>query len=143
MLPSVSLSHRRRPPRWFQPTDRSVPSCTATIGVPSGANRSMPWWKPVSARGAPQSLEKLAPPATGKTYPAPSSVARTPGSIGGFIVKPPGGGDSVSSDGPGVLGGSPSGAKLGRTVAGLACAVVVCDGVWSIGVDGPPRELVG
>ena len=40
----------RQPPRRFQPTLCSTPRCTATSGVPSGANRSVPSWKPVSAR---------------------------------------------------------------------------------------------
>ena len=35
------------------PTLASVPSATATTGVPKSAKRSLPWWAPVSARKEP------------------------------------------------------------------------------------------
>ena len=62
----------------------------------AGANMSMPWWKPVEARGAPKSSEKLAPPSTGNAYSPDEQAARArPRRSAASCVKPPGGGDCV------------------------------------------------
>ena len=51
-----------RPP--IEPTPCvTVPLTDATIGVPRGAIRSLPWWKPVSERGKPQSFMNVSGPA--------------------------------------------------------------------------------
>ena len=58
--------------------------------MPCGANRSMPWWNPVVARGAPNSSEKSRRRATGNAYSPDSSPARTASSIGGVGGEPAG-----------------------------------------------------
>ena len=52
---------------------RHVPSATATTGVPKSANRSLPWWAPVSARKAPNGPPIVVAPPTGNTNCGPIS----------------------------------------------------------------------
>jgi len=58
------------------PTRRSTPPVTATTGVPAAAKTSLPSWKPVSCRGAPQSSLKRCLPGTGKAKPPLVAIAR-------------------------------------------------------------------
>ena len=51
----------------------TVPFATATTGVPKSANRSLPSWKPVSARAAPNGPPIVVAPRTGKMNSRPVS----------------------------------------------------------------------
>src|SRR3954447_6620310 len=69
-----------------EPTLASLPSATATTGVPKSAKRSLPWWAPVSARKEPKGPPMRVGPPTGNTKLRPISRVLYPAGLRGLGV---------------------------------------------------------
>src|SRR5689334_18500985 len=115
-------THSRLPEMGSDPTLWTVPSATATTGVPKLAKMSLPSWKPVSARKPPNGPPIVTRPRTGKTNWRP---------ISRFLYEvPPRGAPSGGSGPEGVAVALDRGVRVGVAVGGgvgvrVAVAVAV------------------